>query len=856
MRLRRLPAGVLIAVCSLFMLTWAGCPNDVDDDGVTVTAPAETPASTGTPTATGTTTQTTTEAAAATENGTGGGIVSAKGEADAERTGYLSVSVAQETAARTALPALGANDFENFLVRGSTDGGFTWETVGEAAGYADAGALTSAQIPVCEGWWLFMLEASRGGATYRGYSGRVEIVARQESALSFTLTLSALAQSGTGGIKISAEYPANGVRLVEAGLYKTLGSADAVCAPEPIDIHDGADATRTAIYEKDGIPAGMYVAEFRFYGDEAKTLLLGAWREYAAVTGGVTSASTGNSIASLEETYAITYDYGGGELASGVTAAATYTRHASVTLPAAGEVARTGYTFAGWYESADFSGSAAAEIPEGSTGAKSFYTKWTANTYTVRFHKNTGATDTATATQLLTYDATEAISTLASLGFARTDAIFLGWGTAADGTGLAWTANETKVLVDGTSAAHNLCATQGGTVDLYAVWQYVVTFAGNKGSAHSTDVTGTTDPMTVTGYATTHTMRANGFAHTGYTFQNWNTRADGTGTPYTAGTAYSFSANVTLYAQWKANKYTVYFYKNLSESDTAFTTQTLTFDKEESLTTLSSLGYTRTDATFVGWGTSRTATAVAQNPKGNPLTDGQTAAHNLSSGDRVNLYAIWKFTIRYNSNKGSASTTLGGAGNGNQTVTGYATNLKVSENGFELPGYTFQKWNTASDGSGTDYTAGSDYTFSADTMLYAKWKANLYTITLDRNGGTGGSEKVIAVFDAVTEGIVKPTRTGYTFAGYYDTDATTGGTRYYTENGTNDGAKTYTLLGDITLYARWNLDTYSITYELDGGTNASGAKTSYTVTDAADTLPTRATRRSTPSGNCQPQTTR
>ena len=40
---------------------------------------------------------------------------------------------------------------------------------------------------------------------------------------------------------------------------------------------------------------------------------------------------------------------------------------------------RTGYTFGGWFESADFAGSAVTEIAAGSTGAKTFYAKWTEN---------------------------------------------------------------------------------------------------------------------------------------------------------------------------------------------------------------------------------------------------------------------------------------------------------------------------------------------------------------------------------------------------------------------------------------------------------------------------------------------
>jgi uncharacterized repeat protein (TIGR02543 family)/LPXTG-motif cell wall-anchored protein len=60
-------------------------------------------------------------------------------------------------------------------------------------------------------------------------------------------------------------------------------------------------------------------------------------------------------------------------------------------------------------------------------------------------------------------------------------------------------------------------------------------------------VTGTT---ALQGSTTATNLRSNGFTRTGYTFTGWNTRQDGTGTPYAAGASYSFASDLTLYAQW------------------------------------------------------------------------------------------------------------------------------------------------------------------------------------------------------------------------------------------------------------------------------------------------------------------
>ena len=51
-------------------------------------------------------------------------------------------------------------------------------------------------------------------------------------------------------------------------------------------------------------------------------------------------------------------------------------------------------------------------------------------------------------------------------------------------------------------------------------------------------------------------LTANSFTKTGYTFAHWDTIALGGGTTYADGASYSFSADVTLYAQWTANSYT------------------------------------------------------------------------------------------------------------------------------------------------------------------------------------------------------------------------------------------------------------------------------------------------------------
>jgi hypothetical protein len=63
--------------------------------------------------------------------------------------------------------------------------------------------------------------------------------------------------------------------------------------------------------------------------------------------------------------------------------------------------------------------------------------------------------------------------------------------------------------------------------------------------------------------------------------------------------------------------------------------------------------------------------------------------------------------------------------------------------------------------------------------LHARWTVNNYTVALDAQGGTGGSNSVVATYDANMPVATGPTRIGYTFGGYY-TATNGGGTPYYT----------------------------------------------------------------------------
>ena len=188
-----------------------------------------------------------------------------------------------------------------------------------------------------------------------------------------------------------------------------------------------------------------------------------------------------------------------------------------------------------------------------------------------------------------------------------------------------------------------------------------------------------------------------------------------------------------------------------------------------------------------------------------------TATQNTGSLTITRLY-----TITYNGNGHTGGTVPG-------TVDKkHETNITLSSSTPTRTGYTFAGWNTKADGSGTNYAKGATYSANADVTLYAKWTANTYTVTFNKQSGTGGTNSVTATYDATMPSATMPTRTGYTFNGYFD--ATSGGTKYYNANGTS--ARTWNKAAATTLYAQWTENKYNviISTEGNGTTNQTGIK--------------------------------
>ena len=148
------------------------------------------------------------------------------------------------------------------------------------------------------------------------------------------------------------------------------------------------------------------------------------------------------------------------------------------------------------------------------------------------------------------------------------------------------------------------------------------------------------------------------------------------------------------------------------------------------------------------------------------------------------------YTLSYDENGGSGEMAEQEAEEGKK--------LMVKANAFTAPtGYAFSEWNDNYKGAGTKYTAGQEVTMTADLTLYAVWAPKTYTVTLNANGGNGGTANVQAVFDEAMPNIAIPSREGYIFLGYFDDS----NKQYYDENGSS--VNSWTTASNATLTAQW-----------------------------------------------------
>ena len=430
---------------------------------------------------------------------------------------------------------------------------------------------------------------------------------------------------------------------------------------------------------------------------------------------------------------------------------------------------KKGYTFKGWYTDSNLT-KTITSIPSGSTGNKTIYAKWKANSYTVKFNGN-GSTSGSMANQSRTYGDGK---TLTSNAFKRTGYTFTGWNTKADGSGTAY---KNKLAADITSA-------NGKTITLYAQWQvktFCITYFYVDNAINANPVYYSYDPL--------QTIQLNDPTRDGYVFEGWYSNSNYIDRIYHIDR--SQEKDIQIYAKWGVGKYTVIFDRNTgtgSMDNTIYDcNKTYNLPKNK---------YLKTGYRFTGWNTDINGNGVSYSDQ-NEITN-----LSLKSGDIVRLYAQWElidYSIIYHLNKGINAGS-------NPTTYNFESN-SINLNNPSRNGYDFGGW--YSDENFSEYfgdTINKNSTGELD--LYAKWNPINYSIEYHLSGGQNNPENIYQYNIESSDLILKDAiKTGYSFEGWY-----------LEEDHINKIEIIHTgSMVDVEIYAKFSLITYGINYDLDGG---------------------------------------
>lgn len=461
----------------------------------------------------------------------------------------------------------------------------------------------------------------------------------------------------------------------------------------------------------------------------------------------------------------------------------------------------SGYTFTGWNNKAD--GSGTTYLPEENILINDeniiLYALWEViPVYSILYDGNGNSKGNTPFTEKKFIE--NQVIIIASPGKLNKAAYtFSGWNTKRDGKGEKFSAGRKYSM-------------PGEDLFLYAQWTNNPTF--NVLYKSDTSVSGIT-PVDENNYekgSSVSLFPQGSLIKKGYGFTGWNTKADGSGQTFLKNETIKMgSADITLHAQWEKVYFVIYAANGAdkgdvpedsagySEGSTAYIKQAGTIEK---------VGFS-----FKGWNTLSDGSGTQFEPG---------AIININVKD-ITVFAQWlkSFSLNYyisSPENGILSESS------EQYKEGSTVTLKKPET--KAPeGRLFSGWNTEQDGRGTMYQPGDNVPiFDNNINLYAQWSF-IYFVLYDGNGHTSGKLPVdikeYKRYDIITA--VKRAelnRSGYTFTGW-NTKADASGKSY------NQSDTFKISINDVTLYAQWLGKDYTITFNANSG---SGFMTDQTIT--------------------------
>lgn len=385
------------------------------------------------------------------------------------------------------------------------------------------------------------------------------------------------------------------------------------------------------------------------------------------------------------------------------------------------------------------------------------------------------------------------------------------FGLSVDGVAGTDTNSKLNTLYNNITVSLNSSgATSKGTTSIYSLYNrgyYLDSSNSKKMSSSSNGITIPSKSYTIT-YNYNDNVTKNTTKNAACAFGGYYTKTSGQGTQFIGSTGFltsgasvkNFTSSGTLYAKWG----------NCS----------LKLGNPPS----------RSGYTFLGWS-----------------NDSKSTNPTMKAGDTQNftaattLYAIWKantsatttYTIKFDAN--------GGEGTTEEVKCTYGSNCTLTTNAFTKDGYVFNGWNTKKDGTGISYNDKNvvkdlSSTDGSTIILYAKWKqegvdVKTYEVTFKYNDNVT-KDKVVDVDENDTVSIIEPSRTGYTFDGWYTDedltkkyDFTSKVTSDFTLFGkwianssstdkTDDEISTNSNTGDIMMFIAWTIGFGALAYSI------------------------------------------
>ena len=443
------------------------------------------------------------------------------------------------------------------------------------------------------------------------------------------------------------------------------------------------------------------------------------------------------------------------------------------------DMSKTGYHFKGWAvtENGDVIYTDGQNVENLTTnGVYNLYAIWEANEYTVNYFFKYALVGSSKHT----YDTISNLTKCNNFTYDKVGYHPIGWATSVNGS---------LVYSDGQEIL-NLTNIENGVVNLYMVFEadeYTITLDANGGTVTPSTIKVRYDST----YSNLPSARKDG-----YYFQGWY--LDGKLIKNTD--TVKITKDSTFKAQWSENKYTIHYFDRGKEVGSS----ECVYDAPKKLLSDVDLGISKSGYYLFGWSKSSESTKA-------DFVNGDEVKNLTNEKDgHVNLYAIWMakgYKLTFDANGGKTSIT-------SKNVT-YDSAVGAMPTPTRT-GYIFKGWYTNKNWD-TQVTTTTIYTTPSDSTVYAKWEAITYNINYYNEGKLVGTSK--HTYDVeqslTTRDELKLSKDAYTFIGWDEKQAAS--TVVY-NNGqlvknlsSTDGAT-------INLYAVWQANEYTVTYDANGGT--------------------------------------